>query len=219
MVELRTRKRELRGDGGNHHEKLGLKRISYAGQFTIPNTTRMNPNPACNNPDRRCSQPNQASHTPYFAYLLVYSESCSSSSPSLSFSSTTLSSSQNTKLSHSSLSLHAMIMSWNLVQHTPSTSIHWVQHTLSTSIHRVQNTPSTASTQDSLSSLQSHDYKLTAGCSFSIRRASLHDRLPSASSPWELKGRVTLSHSHGCELTNWWTESQHLARCQSNPSK
>jgi len=34
----------------------------------------------------------------------------------------------------------------------------------------------------------------------------LHDRPPSASSPWGLKGEVTLSHSHGCELTNWWIE-------------
>jgi len=79
------------------------------------------------------------------------------------------------------------------VQHTPSTayteySIHRVQHTPSTayteySIHRVQHTPSTASTQDCLSSLHSHDYKLTPGYSFSFWRASLHDRPPSASSP------------------------------------
>jgi len=89
------------------------------------------------------------------------------------------------------------------VQHTPSTayteySIHWVQHT-----------PSTASTQDCLSSLHSHDYELTPECSFSFRRASLHDRTLSASSPWELKGKVTWSHSHVCESTNWWIESQH----------
>jgi hypothetical protein len=51
------------------------------------------------------------------------------------------------------------------------------------SIHRVQHTPSTASTQDCLSSLHSHDYELTPECNFSFRRASLHDRPPSASSP------------------------------------
>jgi len=42
--------------------------------------------------------------------------------PSLSFSSTTQTSSQNTKLSHPSPSLHAMIMSWHRVPHTPSTT-------------------------------------------------------------------------------------------------
>jgi hypothetical protein len=41
MVELRTRKRETRGDGTNHHEKLGLKRISDASQLTIPDTAGM----------------------------------------------------------------------------------------------------------------------------------------------------------------------------------
>jgi len=43
----------------------------------------------------------------------------------------------------------------------------------------VQHTPSTTSTQDCLSSLHSHDYELTPECSFSFRRASLHDRPPS----------------------------------------
>jgi len=90
----------------------------------------------------------------------------------------------------SSLSLHVMIMSW----------------------HRVQHIPNTAYTQDCLSSLHYHDYKLTPECSFSFRRASLHHRPPSATSPWELQGKVTLSHSHGWELTNWWKESQHPAR-------
>jgi hypothetical protein len=104
--------------------------------------------------------------------------------PSLSFSSTTLTLLQNTKLSYPSLSLHVMIMSWHRVQHTPSN-------------------------QDCLSSLHSHDFKLTPECSFIFRSASLHDRPPSASSPCELKGKVPLSHSHSCELTNWWIESQH----------
>jgi len=88
------------------------------------------------------------------------------------------------------------ISPWHDHELTPSTayteySIHRVQHTLSTAL------------KDCLSSLHSHDYKLTPECSFSFRRASIHDRPPSASSPWELKGKVTLSHSHGCELTNW----------------
>jgi len=79
--------------------------------------------------------------------------------PSLSFSSTTLTSLQYTKLSYPSLSLHVIIMSWRRVQHTPSTA--YTEY----SIHRV-------STQDCLSSLHSHDYKLTPECSFSFRRAS-----------------------------------------------
>jgi len=94
---------------------------------------------------------------------------------------------------------------------TPSTSIHRVQRTPTTAytkynIHEVQHTQSTASTQDCLSSLHSYGYELTPECSFSFQCASLHDWPPSAISPWELKGKVTFSHSHSCELTHWWIE-------------
>jgi len=71
----------MRGDGTNHHEKLGLQRISCASQFTIPDTAGTSPDPACNPPDTRSSQPNQASRTPDFSYPLVSSTSFSSSSP------------------------------------------------------------------------------------------------------------------------------------------
>jgi len=103
-------------------------------------------------------------------------------------------------------------------------SIHQVQHTPSTayteySIHRVQHTPSTASTHDCVSSLHSHDYELTPECSFSFWRASLYDWPPSASSLSELKGKVTLSHSHVCKSTNWWIESQYPAHRPSTASK
>ena len=117
--------------------------------------------------------------------------------PSLSFLSPTLTSSQNTKLSPPSRWLHVMIMSW----------------------HRVQHTLTTASTHDCLSSLHCHQYELTHECSFSFRRTSLHNRLSSARSPGELKGKVTLSHSRGSKLTNWWIESQHPARRSSTTSK
>jgi len=117
--------------------------------------------------------------------------------PSLSFSSTSQPSSQNTQWSHPSLTLHGMIMSW----------------------HRVQHTLSTASTQHCLSSLHSHNYELTPECQVSFQRASLHDRPPSASSLWDMKSKVTLSHSHGCELTNGWIESQHRMRRPSTASK
>jgi hypothetical protein len=78
--------------------------------------------------------------------------------PSLSISFTTLTSSQNTMLRYLSFSLHVIIM-----------SSHRVQYTLST--------------EDCLSSLHSHDYKLTPKCTFSVRRVSLHDQPSSASSP------------------------------------
>jgi len=56
-------------------------------------------------------------------------------------------------------------------------------------------------------------------CSFSFWHTSLHNRPPSASSPCDLKGKVTLSHSHGCEVTNWWIESLHLAHRPFTASK
>jgi len=115
------------------------------------------------------------------------------------------------------------------VWHTPSMAyteygIHRVWHTPSMAyteygLHWVQHTPSTASSQDCLSSFHSHDYEVTPDGSFNFRRPSLHDWPPSASSPWELKGNVTLSHSHICESTNWWIESQHLAHRPSTGSK
>jgi len=58
---------EMRRDGGNHHQKLGLERISCASQITIPDTAGMSPDLACNNSDTRFSQPNQASRTPDFS--------------------------------------------------------------------------------------------------------------------------------------------------------
>jgi len=82
-------------------------------------------------------------------------------------------------------------------------------------IHRVQLTLSTAYTEPSISPKLSvlpsfsRDTELTLECSFSFRHGSLHDPTPPASSPWELKGNITSSHPHGCELTNWWIESQH----------
>jgi len=97
----------MRGDGGNHHERLGLKRISCVSQFTIPEMAGTTPNLACKNTDTRSSQPNQASPTPDFTYPVISSVSFPSSSP-ISLS---LPSLQNTKVSHPSLSLHTMMMS------------------------------------------------------------------------------------------------------------
>jgi hypothetical protein len=73
MVELSIRKIEIIGDGGNDHEKLGLKRISCASQFTIPDMTGTSPDPAGNYTDMRSSKANQASHTPEFLGPLICS--------------------------------------------------------------------------------------------------------------------------------------------------
>ena len=81
MVEIRTTQREMRVYGGNHHEKLGLERISSVSQSTIPKTAGMSPDPACIYTDLRTSKPNQASQTPDFSYSLVSSTSFWSSAP------------------------------------------------------------------------------------------------------------------------------------------
>jgi len=160
--------REMRGDGENHHEKLGLERISCASQFTIPNTMGTSPDPECNFMDTRFSQPNQASRTHDFSYLLVSSTSFSSSSPISLF------------LVHISniITEHKVKLSFSISpchdhELTPSTA--YTEY----SIHRVQHTPST---QDCLSFLHSHNYELTPECSFSFRHAFLHNRRLSASS-------------------------------------
>jgi len=130
------------------------------------------PDPACNYTDTRSSQPNQASRTLDFSYPLVSSTSFSSSSPIYLFlvhNSTIIAEHKvNSSLSISPCHDHELTLSTSYTEY---------------SIHRVQHTPSTASTQDCLSSLHSHDYELTPECSFSFRRASLHDRPPSASTP------------------------------------
>ena len=134
------RKRVMRGEGGNHHEELGLKRIQGARQFTIPDTAGTSSDPACNYTNTRSSQPNQARCTPDFSYPLVSSILISSPSPSLTLWCTTLPSLPNTKSMHLSLSLHVMIMSLHRVQHTSSTSIHRVQ-----AYTKYKNTPCTSS--------------------------------------------------------------------------
>ena len=54
----------MRGEGGKHHEELGLKRISCTSQFTIPDMAGTTPDPAGKNTDMRFSKSNQASRTP-----------------------------------------------------------------------------------------------------------------------------------------------------------
>jgi len=117
----------MRRDGGDHDEKLVLKKISCASQFTILNTAGTNPNQVCNYTDTRSSKPNQASCTPDLSYLLVSSTLFSVSSPFSLFllhNSTIIAEHKVTSsLSISPCHDHELI---------PSTSIHQVQHTPST---------------------------------------------------------------------------------------
>jgi hypothetical protein len=53
MVQLRTRKSEMRRYGGNDHEKLGLHTILYAGQCAIPETAGTTPDTAGRNTNTR----------------------------------------------------------------------------------------------------------------------------------------------------------------------
>jgi len=130
MAEFRTRKREMRGDGGNHHEKLGIKRISCASQFTIPDPAGTRPDLARTITDTWSSEPNEASCTPHVAYPLVSSISFSSSSP---------------------ISLFHILNSTIIAEHKVKSSLcistcHDHELTPSCSIHRLQQTPSTAYT-------------------------------------------------------------------------
>jgi len=125
--------------------------------------------------------------------------------PTLSFPSTTLPSSWNTQLHYHSLSLHAMILTYHNIQHTPRTayiqySIHWVQYTPRTAyteyyIHWVQHTLSIAYAMNII-----HPWLFAFPSSSwlcidpwmvpQFDDTSLHDRPPSASSPWELNKKV-----------------------------
>jgi hypothetical protein len=162
---LKTRMRRQRGYSGNHHEKLGLKRISCAGQCTIPDMAGTTPDTAGNYTDTRSSQPKQASRTPDFSYSLVSSTSFSCSSPISLFlvHNSTIIAEPKVKLSLS-ISLyhdHELSVSTAYAKY----SIHQVQHSLSTaytestvyteySIHQVQHTPSTAYTEYTIHRVQ-----------------------------------------------------------------
>jgi hypothetical protein len=157
MIDLRTRKREMRGYVGNHHEKLGLKKIPCASQLTIPDTAGKSPDPACNYTETRSLQPNQASRTRDISYPLISCTSFSSSSPIsliLVHNSTIIADHKGkSSLSISPCHDHELIAS---IAYTVY-SIHRVQHTPSTayteySIHRVQHTLSTAYTEYSIHS-------------------------------------------------------------------
>jgi hypothetical protein len=75
------KERDERKEMGNHHEKMGLKRISCASQCTMLDMAGTSPDPAGNFTNTRSSKPNQASCTPDFSYPLVSSILFPSPSP------------------------------------------------------------------------------------------------------------------------------------------
>jgi len=142
MVELRTRKREMRGEGTNHNETLGMKRISCASQFTIPDTAGTSPDPACNHTTTRSCQLYQTCRTPDPSYLVVSSTSFSSLSPISLFLIH-----NSTIIAEHKVKSSLCISPCHYHELTLSTSIHQVQasteykHTPSTCIHQVQHPP------------------------------------------------------------------------------
>jgi hypothetical protein len=177
----------MRQDRGNHHEKLGRKRISCASQLTIPDMPCTTPNPAGKNTNMKSSKPNQASRTPDFSYPLVSSRFVPIFITHFSFSNIIAEHKVKLSLSISPCNDHELTLTTAYTKYN---------------IHRVQHTPSTAYTDDCLSSLHCHDHELTPECCFSFHCASLQDQPPSTSFPWNLKGNVTSSHSDGCKLTH-----------------
>jgi len=183
MVELSTRKREIRGDGWNYHEKLGPERISCGSRFTIPDTAGTSPAPARTNTNTGSSNSDQACRTPDFSDPLISSILFSSSSPSLSFSSTTVPSLQEHKVK-SSLSISPC----HHHELTPSAGY------TECSIHRVQHTPKIVCCPfilsisswplNTASASGVPPYRSTATSQFSIRASKVksHRHIPTASS-------------------------------------
>jgi len=159
MVELRTRKREIRGDGGNDDKKQTLDKIARTSQFNIANTSDRRLDQECNTLDRRSSRPNGASCTPGFSYPYVFSASFTSSStisliPIYNWTTIVeykvMSSLSISQCQDCQLTLSTAYSEYHILR---------VPHTLSTayteySIHRVKQTTSTAYTEYSTDRLQ-----------------------------------------------------------------
>jgi len=190
MVELSTRKREIRGDGGKLHEKLGLRkcrvrviRPSPIRQVRVPIRSVISPIRGLPNPSRQVMPltSQSRSYPSYHSHLLP---------PSLSFSSTTLPSSQQHKVK-SSLSISPCH------DHELTLSAAYTE----CSIHRVPHELSTAYTSDGQSSHYSLDVESTPECRFSFRRTSLPIDRHQPVVDKSFNGKVTSSHSHGFKLT------------------
>jgi hypothetical protein len=144
----------MRGDGGNHHEKLGLKRIPSASQLTIPDTAGTTPDMAGKNTDTRCSKLNLESRTRSCSYPLVSSIFILIFIPHLSFSTIIAEHKVKSSLSISPCHDHEFTLSTAYTEY---------------SIHRVQHTPSSAYTECSIHRVQ-HSHKIVChSCVLTIR--------------------------------------------------
>jgi len=172
MVELRTRKREMKEDTGTHHEKPGLEELgvwvnspSPIGQVWVPIRWAITPLQGLPNPIRQVvplishirSYPAYHSHLYPPSLLLAHNS--------------TIIAEHKVKSSHSICPCH---------DHELTRCAACTEY----SVHRIQHNPNTAFTQDCLSSLHSHNYELTPHCSFIFRHAALQNQPPPASTPW-----------------------------------
>ena len=189
MVKLTTRKREMWGCGGNHHEKLGLKRMLCASQLTIPIQQVQVPIGRVITPIRGLLNPIRQV-IPAISHIRSYPPRRSHlHPPCLCFLPTTLLSLQNTMWSHPSLSLNVMIMSWHQVQHTPSTAY------TENSIHRIHHTPKIVCLPFIL---MITSWPLNVASASGVPPYTIDRHQPALHESLKVK-----SHSDGCELTNW----------------
>jgi hypothetical protein len=161
MVELTTRKREIRANGGNHDVIRRLDRISCASQFNITLMPGTSLDREGNTPNQRSFKPNCTIRTPGFSHLHVFFTSFTAASTNTVipiYNWTTMvehkvMSSLYLSMPGSSVDTEYSIL-W--IPHTPATayaelSIHQVPHILSTayteySIYCVQSTRNTVYT-------------------------------------------------------------------------
>jgi hypothetical protein len=204
MGELKTRKREMWGDGGNQYETLRLQRILCASQYTLPERDNFRPDLQCHTSNARSSEPKYRSCTPDFSSLLVAYTSLSSSSPiSLCLvHNSTIIAENNVKLSLS-------ISPWS-----------WVDTKYS--IQQVQHTPSTAYTEYSIYRVSHPHMIVQLPCSLIVTSWPLDAALASIVPSYTIdphmpalhhsfKCKFTWSYCYCCEVTNSWIEYQQLA--------
>jgi len=208
MVELRTRKREMRADGGNHHQAVGLREYrvrvnlrSQIWQAWAPIWRLMTLIQGIPNPMRQVA--------PLISHIRFNPPYRSRLHPPYLF-----------------LILNSIIIAEDKVKSFLSIfPCHDHELTLCTaytkySIHRqMEHTLYIEYTEYSIHPRLSvfpvfWQWQVDHECSCSFRRASSQDGLPPASSPSELKDKVTPSHSHHWEFLSQTDtiEWQHLAR-------
>jgi len=107
-----------------------------------------------------------------------------------------------------------------LVHNSTIIAEHEVKSSLSISpCHDHELTTSTAYTEYSIHRVQHTPKIVRLACILMIMSRPLNVALASDVPPWDLKDIVTLSHSHGCELTKCRKQSEHPARRPSTASQ